>query len=118
MTSDRRRTARIVTDLPVRWKRGRRIVKTSIRDVNADGVLLLTGEDFPTNYVMDLEVDLPDGTVSMMAVSRDLHENGIGAEILAMDSTERARWLEFWRAGQPTTRISTRRERGPSNSQK
>jgi hypothetical protein len=102
MPANRRRTMRVHCELPATWKRGRRVVETTVRDVNADGLLVATEEDFPVNQMMDLTITLPSGPVSLLVVSRlcgnTRHGRGIGASILAMEPYDRVSWNRHYRS--------------------
>jgi hypothetical protein len=93
---------RIRSDLPVVWRRGKRSIATRLRDLNADGMMVESDEEFPLYQCMDISVELPTGPVSMMVVSRTCgttkQGRGIGVSILAMDHQERLRWTSYYRA--------------------
>jgi hypothetical protein len=101
MTPNRRRTARCACDLATIWKRGRTPVIGAIRDVSIDGMFLATEAKVPVNQVMDLSIELPTGTVSLLAVSRQCsktrHGSGIGLTIFAMEPNERKLWVDYYR---------------------
>jgi hypothetical protein len=101
MQANRRRTLRVHCELTASWKRGRKVIETRVRDVNADGLLLLTDDEYPVNQMMDLTITLPSGPVSVVAVSRlcgtTRHGRGIGVSILAMDQLDRAEWNRYYR---------------------
>jgi hypothetical protein len=92
---------RVRSELPVGWKRGRKLIEVHACDVSADGMLLQTDVEYPVNQMMELTVELPSGPVSMVVVSRlcgdTRHGRGIGVSILAMDQLERARWNRYYR---------------------
>lgn len=83
------------------WKRGNRVVVTHLEELNADGMRIAMADPFPVNQIMDLVVDLPDGPVAMLGVSREHHAGGLGIAIFAMAERDRLRWNEFYRSVQP-----------------
>lgn len=97
---ERRRTTRVPCEVPVTWRR-RNAVLAVMRDVNADGLFLLTTESVELNQVMNLVVTLPDGPIEFFGVSRFVgdsgHGRGIGVAIHTMSDQEKQRWMRFHR---------------------
>jgi hypothetical protein len=99
MDSNRRRTRRVDCELPIIWKRGPKRLRAYVRDLNADGMFIEIDATIERNQLMDLEIDLPTGPVSVLAVSQRNGEEagGIGASIFLMDPDEQARWRSHYR---------------------
>src|SRR5262249_24771791 len=87
MLTNRRRSIRILADLPVRWKRGRQLVSARIVEINEDGLFFETAEHIAPSQLFEITIDLPSGPVSVSAVSRvcgpTKRGTGIGAQIFA-----------------------------------
>src|SRR5262245_41825591 len=101
MHRDRRRSPRVRCLLHGRWKRGTKVVTTTLEELNADGMRIAFTEPFPVNQIMDLVVDLPTGPVAILGVSREHHSGGLGVAIFAMADGDRARWNAYYRSVQP-----------------
>lgn len=99
MSADRRRTPRAPCDLPVEWKRGWKTVYGRAKDLNADGLFLLTPHTVELNFIMDVIVTLPDGPVPILGVARYIgptrHGRGIGIAIHSITKDDRARWHAY-----------------------
>ena len=99
MTSERRRSARVSTELEARWLRRPWPRPARVLDVSQHGLLLETDEPYPLNHVMDIEVALPDGTVSMLVTSRFVgvcgRGHGIGTSLFAVAPEDLVRWVMF-----------------------
>lgn len=96
MGSERRRTARLFCDLGAVWRRGRLYTAGRVRSLNAHGLLLDAGEPVSPSFLLDLQVFLPTGAVSLLAVARNVGEHGIGASIHTIDSADQRRLLAFY----------------------
>ena len=101
MLRNRRRTLRIPGGCSVDWHRGRRNIAAQILNLNAHGMLLRTDETIAVNQMMDLIVHLPNGDVSVMAVSRYVGDtrwgHGIGVEIRVASAVDQVRWNAHYR---------------------
>lgn len=95
MGSERRRTPRIYCDLGALWRRGRLYTACRVRSLNAHGLLIDTAERVTPGYLLDLQIFLPAGTVSLNAVAR-CADHGIGASIHSIDDADQKRLLGFY----------------------
>jgi hypothetical protein len=102
MTRERRRTYRATVDLEAMWRRGPRCVPARIRELNAHGVSFVVREAPDVNYLISVDVVLPERTATLMLVTRSVRivdtHFVIGAEIHSMASDEQALWLQRYRA--------------------
>src|SRR5690242_1611408 len=102
-----RRSERMVTSLPVRWLLRSGSVDCVASDVNADGLFLRTDVSAMPGALMQLELRLPTGPITVFGVARfvgnTLAGAGIGIELFMMGPPERRSWLGFYRSliGQP-----------------
>jgi hypothetical protein len=101
MSHFKRRSERIPTRLEVRWIRRPYPIALSAVDINMHGMFLETDETVLPGGLMQLEVMLPDGPVSMFVRARFIGHtvsgHGIGLEIFLMDELERSRWDAHYR---------------------
>ncbi len=115
--SSRRRSERVAIKLPVRWRRGQRIIEAITGDISGEGLFVGTQEQVPPGSLMHLEVDVPGEPplamfVTAMFVGQTTNGAGIGAEIFVMSEPERRRWRRFYlgllreRLRAPTTSVS------------
>jgi hypothetical protein len=100
MTNPKRRSARIKTTLPVRWVRYLRPIDGEVTDINMHGLFIRTPAEVNVGELMQLQVQLPDGALTLFAVSRFVgvtrKGRGIGVEIYVIDPIDHHRWLQHY----------------------
>jgi hypothetical protein len=97
----RRRTERVSVALEGRWLRRGQVSRAPVADVNAHGLFLRSVEAAPAGALMQLEVDLPTGTIALFVsarhVARGDGSRGTGAEIYLMGEGEKSAWMGYYR---------------------
>jgi len=114
MSQQKRRSERIDVVLEVRWLRLPYPIALRAVDVNLHGLFLATDETVQPDALMQIEVVLPDGPLTMFVrarfVGRTSSGCGIGAEMFLMDEPARARWSAFYRGALARRRAERRRQ--------
>lgn len=102
MTPSLRRSERIADALPVRWIRRPAVLELSTADINLHGMFIRTRHAPQHGSLMQLEVQLPTGPVSMFVSVRFVGEtvsgHGIGVEIFLIEAADRTAWSDHYRA--------------------
>ena len=97
----RRRTKRVSTALMVVWHRRGGDVDAVATDINADGLFICTDEVIDPGALMELRLQLPTGTLQVLATARFVGRtqvgNGIGVELFMLPNHARRRWLAYYR---------------------
>jgi hypothetical protein len=103
MAFDRRRSLRQDCDLGALWRRGARSSIVRVRSLSVHGLRIDTGElAIEPNYLFDVQVLLPGGAVSLLAVARSAGPRWVGASIHAIDPGDERRLVDFyWSLRQP-----------------
>ena len=72
------------------------------KDLNADGLFIVTAENADLNYMVDLAVTLPTGKISFTGVVRFIGQTrygqGIGVQLHVISKEDQLLWLAFYRA--------------------
>lgn len=97
----RRRTPRVPSAAQVLWRRRGRSLPARIGNLNANGLFVVTDEIIQLNQVMDLIIELPQGSTSFFAASRFVGPSpagaGIGCSIAIAAPEDQARWVAHYR---------------------
>jgi len=99
--AERRRSSRVIGDLQGSWRRGRKTVTVRALDVSLHGLLLATEEWIGVNQVMDIELLLPDGPVSLLVTSRSVGGGAIGVAIMIATELDQRRWVSHYHSIAP-----------------
>ena len=86
--------------LPVRLVRGTRRIPAIATDLNRHGMFIRTESETALNYVVQIEIDLPDGPsfrALATARSRSQRAEGFGVEFFSIDPRHRSEWESFHR---------------------
>lgn len=96
-----RRSERVASALKVRWIKLPAIVEAVAADMNLNGIFLKTDVTTTPGALMQLEVELPDGPMSVFGAARFVGATqsgaGIGVEFVVIDELARTRWIAFYR---------------------
>jgi hypothetical protein len=97
----KRRSTRLVAALPVMILRGDRVVSASATDINRHGMFLRTEVPTPLNYVVQIEVHLPEdlpfrALAWAKSASRSAGD-GFGLEFFSIEPAHREKWEEYYR---------------------
>jgi hypothetical protein len=95
-----RRSRRVPVRLPVRLVRGTRRIPAIATELNRHGMFIRTDADAELNYVVQLEIDLPNGPsfrALATARSRSQRAEGFGVEFFSIDPRHRNEWECFHR---------------------
>lgn len=97
MAFERRRSVRLECDLGALWRRRTRSSIVRVRSLSVHGLRIDTGElPIEPNYLFDVQVLLPGGAVSLLAVSRSTGPHWVGASIHAIDPGDERRLVDFY----------------------
>jgi hypothetical protein len=98
----KRRSERVPCCMTVRWLRAHNPVEMMAKDANQHGMFLSTHLTIQPNSLMQLEVKLPSGPITVFAVSRFIGQTGsgfgIGIELFLLDEPARKAWNANYRA--------------------
>lgn len=95
-----RRSERVQVNIPVVWIRGGRGVSCVARDMNIHGFFLATDETTVPGSLMQLNITLPQKTISLFGTARFVGStvagHGIGVELFILDEDSRSVWLSYY----------------------
>jgi hypothetical protein len=101
-TSRNRRSPRLPVRLPARWIRRQGTSELEARDINLHGMFLSTDEPRPPGSLLQIEVTLPTGLVTLFVtvqfVGTTVSGHGMGVEIFLMSPRHRNQWTTYYRS--------------------
>jgi len=112
-TRPRRRSTRLAaTTIPLQIVRRDQQIAASATEINRYGMFIQTDEPTPLNYLVQLEIHLPDAApFRALAWAKSTTSggvDGVGVELFAIDPEARSQWEDFYRRQLRTAR--TKRE--------